>query len=189
MKRVPAGGENFPRRKFLPWWCGLAINLAAALLVIAAGAVFLKTGAVSAHGPDSTVDRGPAPGILVISDTGSGRVYGAWPLEGDGEFSVEFIHSVNQSPVRDTFRAEAGRIRPAAAKFYSFGAGIQTGLEDGQTLTREGDAMIITGFKISFPEINYIVGTVSDHILFVNHERVSLRNLCGRNAHITMRIR
>jgi hypothetical protein len=110
-------------------------------------------------------------------------------LQGKGDFSVEFVHSVNQSPVRDTFRAEDGRIRPVAAKFYSFGAGMQAGLEDGQKLTREGDAMIITGFKTSFSEINYIVGTVSDHILFINDERISLRSLCGRNAHITMRIR
>jgi hypothetical protein len=152
------------------------------------GAVFLKISGKD-HGPDPVAGRGPASGVLVISDAGSGRVYGRWPLEGEGEFSVEFIHSVNQSPVRDTFRVENGRIRPVAAKFYSFGAGMQAGLEDGQELTREGDAMIITGFKTSFSEIDYIVGTVSDHILFINDERISLRDLCGRNAHITIRIR
>jgi hypothetical protein len=30
------------------------------------------------------------------------------------------------------------------------------------------------------------VGTVSDHILYINGQAISLRELCGRNAHITI---
>jgi hypothetical protein len=110
-------------------------------------------------------------------------------MEEGGEFAVEFIHSVNQSPVRDTFGVEGVLIRPRSVRFFSFGAGMQTDLEEGQTLTRDGDAMVISGFKSSFRELNYIVGTVSDHLLFVNGETVSLRDLCGRNAHITISIK
>jgi len=74
-------------------------------------------------------------------------------------------------------------------RFYSFGAGMQTDLEEGQQLTREGDALIITGFTNSFKELRFIVGTVSDHILFIKNERISLRDLCGKNAHITIGLR
>jgi hypothetical protein len=127
--------------------------------------------------------------ILEIRGTASGRVYGQWSLEEGGEFAIEFIHSVNQSPVRETFANERGMIRLLSSRFYSFGAGMQSDLEEGWELNRDGDAIVITGFRVSFKELNYIVGTVSDHLLFINGETVSLRELCGRNAHITIRIK
>jgi len=124
-------------------------------------------------------DAGSAGGLF-----GSGKVYGRWPLEENGEFAIEFIHSVNQSPVREIFRAESGRIRPIAARFSSFGAGMQSDLEGDLKMSRDGDAIVISGYKTSFKELNYIVGTVSDHLLFINNETISLRQLCGKNAHI-----
>ena len=127
--------------------------------------------------------------ILEIRDAGSGRVYGRWPLGGSGEFAIEFIHSVHQSPVRETFRFEGGMIHPVSVRFASFGAGMQSDLGEGQTLTRDGDAMVLSGFKTSFKTLNYIVGTVSDHLLFVSGESISLRELCGRNAHISIRVK
>ena len=126
---------------------------------------------------------------LQITDSNSGKVYGKWPLNGIEEFAIEFIHSVNQSPVRETFIIEEGKIRPLSVRFSSFGAGMQSSLEDGLELGRDGDAMVITGFKNSFSELNYIVGTVSDHLLFVGSEIISLRELCGRNAHIRIFIK
>ena len=124
--------------------------------------------------------------LLIIRDADSGRIYGKWPLNAAGEFSIEFIHSVHQSPVRETFRAENGMISPVRVRFASFGAGMQSDLEEGQTLIRDGDALVITGFKASYKKLNYIVGTVSDHILFINEKNISLRELCGRNAHISI---
>jgi len=127
--------------------------------------------------------------VLEIRDAISGRLYGKWPLEEGGEFSIEFIHSVHQSSVRETFRIENGMIRPYSVRFFSFGAGMLSDLDEGQTLTQDGDAMIISGFNTQFRELNYIVGTVSDHLLFINGETISLRDLCGRNAHITIKMK
>ena len=121
--------------------------------------------------------------------TGSGRVYGRWPVAEFGEFAIEFVHSVNQSPVRETFRIKDGLLVLESVRFYSFGAGVQSELGEGQKLSRDGDAMIISGFDFSLKEINLIVGTVSDHLLFINNEVVSLRELCGRNAQITIQYR
>jgi len=133
---------------------------------------------------------GSKASVLEIRDTGSGRVLGRWPLDERGEFAIEFIHSVNQSPVRETFRVEDGRLWLQGVRFYSFGAGIQSDLGEGQELSRDGDAMVISGFSASFRELNYIVG--SDHFLFINNEVISLREIAdkfGGNAHITIRYR
>ena len=125
--------------------------------------------------------------VLEIRDADSGKVYGKWPLDEGGEFSIEFVHSVHQSPVQESFIIEGNLIRPIKARFSSFGAGMQSDLGEGQVMSRDGDAILVTGFSSTFRELNYIVGTVSDHLLIINDETVSLRELCGKNAHIVIR--
>ena len=125
--------------------------------------------------------------ILEIRDSESGRRYGSWHLEEGSEFAIEFIHSVNQSPVMETYTIEEKMIRLKKMSFYSFGAGMPSHQEEGMLISRDGDAMVISGYNSSFRELNLIVGTVSDHLLYINDEIISLRELCGRNAHITIR--
>jgi hypothetical protein len=212
----------------LRWWYGIVVNLILAALVVSGAAFYVV------HSRGKSGEAGQS--LLVIKDQDSGKVYGKWPLEEGDEFAIEFVHSVNKTPVRDFFRNEGGMIVPFATRFYSLGAGMQSVLEEGgelaiecvqsvnktpvkdffrnengmiapfatrlyslgagmqsvleegQTLSRDGDALVITGFTVSFRELYYIVGTVSDHLLEINGETVSLRDLCGRNAHITLRI-
>ena len=161
------------------WWYGIVFNLILAALVVS-GAAFCVT-----HNR-VLQNNGSGQNFLVIMDTGSGRIFGKWPLEEHEEFSIEFIHSVNQSPVKEIFRADNKMIRASSVRFFSFGAGMQSDLEEGQELIRDGDVMILSGLSSSFKELNYIVGTVSDHVLTINDEQVSLRELCGRNAHVTI---
>jgi hypothetical protein len=162
----------------LKGWFGIGLNLTLAVLALA-GAVLCVT----------VFRGGNHQSALEIRDADTGRRYGRRPLAADGVFAIEFVHSVNNSPVREIFRAEGNGIRPVAARFYSFGAGMQSDLEAGQVLSRDGDAMVISGPDRCYNELNYIVGTVSDHLLIISDETVSLRDLCGRNAHIIISIK
>ena len=104
-------------------------------------------------------------------------------------FSVEFVHSVNQTPVKDTFIIENKQIKAYSTTYRSFGAGVQTSLDEGQTMTYDDNGnMIITGFDITYDPLRYIVGTVSDHILTIDGKEISLRDLCGRNAKVIFEI-
>lgn len=127
---------------------------------------------------------------LTIYDTETGAVYKNFSVTEGTEFSVEFIHSVNQSPVIDIFRIENESIIADRTVYSSFGAGVQTEIEDGQTLEYDEDGnMVVSGFDIVFPEVKYIVGTVSDHVLRIEGEYISLTELCGKNAHIAFKLR
>ena len=44
--------------------------------------------------------------------------------------------------------------------------------------------MIITGYDITYDPLRYCVGTVSDHILTLGGEEISLRNMCGRSVRV-----
>ena len=142
------------------------------------------------------INRSAGSHILEIRDSITGRTYGSWLLEEGEEFAMEFIHSVNQTPVRETFTIQDGMICLTALRFYSYGAGIPGDLEEGQIMTRDGDAFIITGFSTSFKELKLIIGTYSDHLLIIKNEIISLRdvtglnsNTGGRNANITIQLR
>ena len=73
--------------------------------------------------------------------------------------------------------------------YYGFGAGVQTELEEGQTLTYgEDGSMIVTGFEKRIEDLVYFVGTVSDHVLTLQDgQEISLRSLCGKSAMVRFR--
>jgi len=146
-------------------------------------AIFYVSGCSSISGA-STGLTGP---VLQASDTNTGRIYAEWAFNDSDEFSIGFIHSVNQSPVRETYTIKDGKILLLSIHFYSFGAGVQSDLGEGQSFGRDGDAMIISGFSNSYNELNLITG--ASHILFIDNEAINLLDLAGiygKNAHITL---
>lgn len=104
--------------------------------------------------------------------------------EGD-EFSVTFIHSVNQYPLTDVYQIRNHKIYVVRTIYNNFGAGVQTEIEEGQKLEiNENGEMVVSGFDMEMPWLSYIVGTVSDHVLTLHEEEISLRELCGRNSKV-----
>ena len=126
--------------------------------------------------------------VLCYQDTD--EVIKTFDVTEGSEFSVEFIHSVNKSPVKDVFVIRDGKIYADRTIYSAFGAGVQTEVEAGQTLEYDEDLnMVVAGFDMEFPKVKCIVGTVSDHILEIGGESISLTELCGKNAHIYFELR
>ena len=125
---------------------------------------------------------------LTLRDT-NGELYARYPIQNGEWFSVEFIHSVNKSPLTDCYHIQDHQIYVEKTIYYGFGAGVQTEIEPGQELTYGDDeSMIVTGFHKRMDHLQYIVGTVSDHWLVVNDgQQISLRDLCGKNAVVSFR--
>lgn len=122
---------------------------------------------------------------LIIKNADTGVVIAQYPISLGDRFSVTFIHSVNKSPVTDVYEIRKDGIYVVQTIYYSFGAGVQTEIEEGQTLQYgEDGSMIVSGFDKRLDNLSYIVGTVSDHTLKIGGQIISLRDLCGRNATI-----
>ena len=150
--------------------------IAAAVLIIFITAAAVSLKALSAD-------------YLTLYDSDTGKKHITVKAEEGMMFSVEFIHSVNQTPVRDTYVIENGEICAYSTLYRSFGAGVQTALEGEQKMTYDDEGnMIITGFDITYDPLRYVVGTVSDHILTLDDEEISLRDTCGRNARVVFEI-
>ena len=114
-----------------------------------------------------------------------GALYARYPMGEGGTFAVTFIHSVNLYPLTDYYEIHNKTIYVEATKYEAFGAGVQTELNPGEVLTYTDDgAMLITGIHQDRTGVGYIVGTVYDHILTVDGQEISLRDMCGRNAKV-----
>lgn len=127
---------------------------------------------------------------LALCRSETGEVIKLFDVEDGTEFSVEFIHSVNKSPVKDVFVVREGKIYADRTVYSAFGAGVQTQVEEGQKLEfDEKGNMVVSGFDMEFPQVKYIVGTVSDHVLEIQGECISLTELCGKNAKVMFELR
>ena len=126
---------------------------------------------------------------LVLYNADTGKRYLTEKAEQGFEFSVEFIHSVNKTPVRDTYRIEGGKIRAYSTTYRSFGAGVQTQLEEGQEMTVDGDGnMTVTGFDITYDPLRYVISAAHDHVLFIGDRQISLRETCGKNTRVVFEV-
>lgn len=127
---------------------------------------------------------------LVLCYSENDEVIRSFDVEEGDEFSVEFIHSVNKSPVKDVFVIRDGKIYADRTIYSAFGAGVQTELGEGQTLGYdEHGNMVVSGFNMEFPRVECIVGTVYDHVLEIGGESISLTELCGKNAFVYFELR
>ena len=147
-------------------------TVAAALMILITAAAFLP---------------GCSPGgtSLVLSNADSGQVYATYPVENGDTFAVEFIHSVNKSPVRDVYEIREGEIWNTQCIYYGFGAGVEEELGEGETLSYgENGEMIISNIEKKIDNMVIVVGTISDHTLYLGDETISLRDLCGRSSKV-----
>lgn len=125
---------------------------------------------------------------LVLMDAKTGEYYKSFRLK-DNTFSVTFIHSVNKSPVTDIYDVVHDDIHMTGTIYYGFGAGVPTELQGNEKLSYGPNGeMIISDMDLPIPNLIYVVGTVSDHILEINGEKYSLRDLCGKNSKVLFKI-
>jgi hypothetical protein len=118
------------------------------------------------------------PSFLVLTNDHSGETLFKTRLNAGEEFTVSFIHSVNISPVSEIFQFRDGQIVLTASEFETFGAGMPTELEPGQTLIRlpEG-GMRIEGFDRIISGLRYMIGHTTEHTLHIGSRQIPLITL------------
>lgn len=120
---------------------------------------------------------------LTLRDT-EGRLYARYTIKEGDRFSVSFIHSVNHFPLWDIYEIHDGKIYVEECKYGHFGAGVQTELNPGESMSYTEDGFIlITGIHQDRSRMRYNITGVSDHILELpDGSQVSLLDLCGQHA-------
>ena len=107
------------------------------------------------------------------------------------EFSIQFIHSVNNSPVIDYYTIDDNNnIIITQTTYYGFGAGVQTELNNNEKIKYGNNGeMTVTNINKIISPLVYIVGTVSHHTMNINNNSIILDEKYGRNTHIRFEIK
>jgi hypothetical protein len=91
---------------------------------------------------------------LTISRFHTQVIVGNYPLPEDGSFSLSFIHSVSQTPVRDHYRAVDWRIIQTAETFQAHGAGLPSGVDEpGATAWEHRDGRFVIHMERQIPRL------------------------------------
>ena len=107
------------------------------------------------------------------------------------EFSIQFIHSVNNSPVIDYYTIDDNNnIIITQTTYYDFGAGVQTELNNNEKIKYGNNGeMTVTNINKIISPLVYIVGTVSHHTMNINNYNIILDEKYGRNTHIRFEVK
>jgi hypothetical protein len=106
---------------------------------------------------------------LTASDMRTGEVLRSWKL-GDGEFfTVKYTHSVQLTPVWETYEIQSGDIVLKETIFQSFGAGLPSTSPYDFEITEQGFRLYNIDMKIT--DLVYRVGAVrANHILIIREK-------------------
>ena len=121
----------------------------------------------------------PVP-ILEIRDTRQGKTVFAQRVSPGESFSLEFIHSVEKSPVKDFFRVDDDyRIVLYETAFRSLNTGLPATLSEGERLSRTAQ-----GYRLSIPDrvipdIRLWVDRQYAGALTIGARRIPLADLAG----------
>ena len=128
---------------------------------------------------------------LYLYNDKNNKLLDIYTFDNKKEFSIEFIHSVNKSPVIDFYTCDnKNNIIILKTTYYSFGAGVQTELNDNEIIEYGNNGeMTVNNINKTISPLIYIVGTVSHHTMHINNENIILDDKYGKNTHIRFEIK
>lgn len=115
---------------------------------------------------------------MLLSHAESGAELLRLYMSEGAEFSITFIHSVNQSPVTEIYHIEQNQIVLAALEFESFGAGMPTYLQPQQILRHlPGGIMRIDNFERVLDSFVYLLDHSNQMTLHFEDKSIPLSTL------------
>jgi len=124
----------------------------------------------------------PVP-VLVVSRTGPAGELWSGSVMGGLDFRLDYIHSVERTPVAEFYEATPGGLRMIRMEFVSQGAGLpSTGytLEGGRFVSRPDRRLIVLPIRVS---------RAAAPVLTVGGARLDLVARAGDGAEVTVALR
>lgn len=119
--------------------------------------------------------------VLVVTDGESTELL-TTPVEQDTEVALEYMHSVERTPVTDVYVVSDGALVSDRMLFSSFGAGLPSQAD----VTRQGNRYRYRPPEQQFDPLIVTTGHVADHDLVVDGRRYDLAGIADGG---TVRIR
>ena len=136
--------------------------------------------------PVSEMAQAGEPPLLTVRDFASGEVFLQLPVRYGQAFTIRYVHSVDRSPVFETFRVKKGAgLVLEETHFRMFGAGMGHWEGHGR-LVRDGEWTRIEGINRELGGFVLRIGSKGvDHTVILGKQEINLSDMAaGRRAEV-----
>lgn len=127
----------------------------------------------------------PLPVIVVSEQRGEPVL--VIPMVHEKSFDLEYIHSVQKTPVQETLLlAPEGNLLLTSTTYRSLGVGLPFLPEEG-TLFNDNGVFILSGLNRSFEQINLGFTPIGHQALLYNGQRFNLVDYFSPGAHVCIK--
>lgn len=100
------------------------------------------------------------------------------------EFYIQFIHSVNKTPVYEYYKISNQQFYLCKTEFYSYGAGMPEFEDYGQRPYIEDGIVHVDNLNIKMESFTIFVGTIANHTINFNNTSLKLSQIVkpGKSA-------
>ncbi|MDA5109123.1 MULTISPECIES: DUF1850 domain-containing protein [Brevibacillus] len=126
---------------------------------------------------------------LVVRDTETNRPVWSGRIAENGTFAIRWTHSINRTPVVETYRVRNGQIILSELTFQDYGIGMESQLAPGEHLISRDGLFRIVNMNRAFPALHLFIGQVRAHhtLLFAGQE-IPLADVDKPGAAVTIRV-
>lgn len=131
--------------------------------------------------------RADRPYLLQVVNVRTGQVMLEVPLEAGERFTLQYRHSVQLTPVRETFVVEDGQMVLRETEYGALGVGLPYGAE-GRFELREDGRFNLFGLNRRFVKVCVWVSEIAHHRLEVRGKEFDLPLLIGDGILVEIRL-
>ena len=124
---------------------------------------------------------------LVLEELPAGETLWAAPLKEGESFQLRYIHSVDLTPVYETFQNNKGVLVLVESRFKTWGAGL--GYMGEGVLSEEEGWTVIRQMERCLESLPLRVGTVAEHTIIYRKKEIVLKELILPQSLLNIRLR
>lgn len=115
---------------------------------------------------------------LTFTDGKTNRLVGVISVSSKDSFAIHYTHSIHKTPVIEKYIVdEKYNIVVDELIYESYGVGMPSSIEPGQTFRQENGTYIIGNINRALPFFDQVVGQVANHQLVIHDKTISLADL------------
>lgn len=145
-------------------------RIAAAILLVAA----------------ATATAMPLFPALTLRDGKTGTLLLAIPVSRGERMALRYTHSIHRTPVIETYAIGDGVLVLEAVRFQSYGVGMPSDVEQGQTFAMEKGWFVLAHLNRPLPHLDLRVGYVANHTLHIGSRRIQLARVAAPGSWVRL---
>ncbi|MGA4718655.1 DUF1850 domain-containing protein [Fictibacillus nanhaiensis] len=126
---------------------------------------------------------------VVIEDGKTARSLAFFDANEGSEFSIEYIHSIHKTPVREIYQVRHEEILQTEMRFQEFGVGMPSGAAEGEVFAQKGENYILSNMKRTFPSLDIRIGQIiANHTLLLNGNKYPFSAFSEKGSWVSIKV-